>query len=64
MKLKSFDHMNCSLAQTLNVIGERRTCLIFRGFFGKRFKEFRRSIARIPRRAQTGSSEAFFRNGR
>jgi DNA-binding HxlR family transcriptional regulator len=46
MKLKSFDHMNCSLAQTLAVIGERWTLLILRdAFFGrKRFEEFQKSL--------------------
>jgi len=46
MKYKSFDHMNCSLAQTLNVIGERWTLLILRdAFFGaKRFGQFERSL--------------------
>jgi DNA-binding HxlR family transcriptional regulator len=46
MKLKSFDHMNCSLAQTLDVIGERWTLLILRdAFFGrKRFEEFQKSL--------------------
>ena len=46
MKYKSFDHMNCSLAQTLNVIGERWTLLILRDvFFGaKRFGQFERSL--------------------
>jgi DNA-binding HxlR family transcriptional regulator len=46
MKLKSFDHMNCSLAQTLEVIGERWTLLILRdAFFGiKRFDQFQRSL--------------------
>jgi DNA-binding HxlR family transcriptional regulator len=46
MKLKSFDHMNCSLAQTLEVIGERWTLLILRdAFFGrKRFEEFQKSL--------------------
>jgi len=38
--------MNCSLAQTLNVIGERWTLLILRdAFFGaKRFGQFERSL--------------------
>lgn len=37
MKLKRFDHMNCSLAQTLDIIGERWTLLILRDvFFGSR----------------------------
>lgn len=46
MKLKSFDHMNCSLAQTLDVIGERWTLLVLRdAFFGaKRFEEFQKSL--------------------
>jgi DNA-binding HxlR family transcriptional regulator len=46
MKLKSFDHMNCSLAQTLDVIGERWTLLILRdAFFGtRRFDQFQKSL--------------------
>jgi len=46
MKLKSFDHMNCALAQTLEVIGERWTLLILRdAFFGRRrFEEFQKSL--------------------
>ena len=46
MKYKSFDHLNCSLAQTLNVIGERWTLLILRdAFFGaRRFSQFQRSL--------------------
>ena len=46
MKYKTFDHMNCSLAQTLNIIGERWTLLILRdAFFGsKRFSQFERSL--------------------
>jgi DNA-binding HxlR family transcriptional regulator len=46
VKLKSFDHMNCSLAQTLDVIGERWTLLILReAFFGKkRFEEFQKGL--------------------
>ncbi|GAB3292264.1 winged helix-turn-helix transcriptional regulator [Parahaliea aestuarii] len=46
MKLKRFDDMNCSLAQTLDVIGERWTLLILRdAFFGaRRFSEFQRSL--------------------
>lgn len=46
MKLKSFDHMNCSLAQTLEVIGERWTLLILRdAFFGsKRFEAFQTNL--------------------
>ena len=46
MKLKSFDTMNCSLALTLDVIGERWTLLILReAFFGKkRFEEFQSGL--------------------
>lgn len=46
MKLKTFDHMNCSLAQTLDVIGERWTLLILRdAFFGtKRFQQFQSNL--------------------
>lgn len=46
MKHKSFDHLNCSLAQTLTVIGERWTLLILReAFFGtRRFNRFERNL--------------------
>ncbi len=46
MKLKTFDHFNCSLAQTLSVIGEHWTMLIIRdAFFGlRRFDEFHNSL--------------------
>lgn len=46
VKLTTFDHMNCSLAQTLDVIGERWTLLILRdAFFGvRRFDQFQRSL--------------------
>ncbi|MFP6805853.1 MAG: helix-turn-helix domain-containing protein [Pseudomonadales bacterium] len=46
MKYKSFAHMNCSLAQTLDIIGERWTLLILRdAFFGvKRFGHFQRRL--------------------
>ncbi len=46
MKYKRFDGMNCSLAQTLDLIGERWTLLILRdAFFGvKRFGHFQRSL--------------------
>lgn len=42
MKYKSFAHMNCSVAQTLEVIGERWTLLILRDAFRgvRRFEEF------------------------
>jgi DNA-binding HxlR family transcriptional regulator len=46
MKLKSFDQMNCSLAQAIEAIGERWTLLILReAFFGKRrFEEFQKGL--------------------
>ena len=46
MKLKNFDHLNCSLAQTLSVIGEHWTLLIIRDvFFGlRRFDEFQKDL--------------------
>lgn len=46
MKLKSFEHFNCSLAQTLSVIGEHWTLLIIRdAFFGlRRFAQFHKSL--------------------
>ncbi|MGD8416242.1 MAG: helix-turn-helix domain-containing protein [Pseudomonadales bacterium] len=46
MKLKSFEHFNCSLAQTLSVIGEHWTMMIIRdAFFGlKRFDEFQKDL--------------------
>lgn len=46
MKYKRFDEMNCSLAQTLDLIGERWTLLILRdAFLGvKRFGHFQRNL--------------------
>jgi DNA-binding HxlR family transcriptional regulator len=46
MKLKSFEHFNCSLAQTLSVVGEHWTMLIIRdAFFGvRRFDQFQKSL--------------------
>lgn len=46
MKHKKFDQMNCSLAQTLDIIGERWTLLILRdAFFGARkFSQFQESL--------------------
>ena len=46
MKLKSFEHLNCSLAQTLSVVGEHWTMLIIRdAFFGlRRFDQFQNSL--------------------
>jgi len=46
MKLKSFEQFNCSLAQTLSVIGEHWTLLIIRdAFFGlRRFEQFQKDL--------------------
>ncbi len=46
MKLKTFEHFNCSLAQTLSVIGEHWTMMIIRdAFFGiRRFDEFQKDL--------------------
>jgi DNA-binding HxlR family transcriptional regulator len=67
MKLKSFEHFNCSLAQTLSVIGEHWTMLIIRdAFFGlRRFDQFQKSLGiarnvlsdRLKKLVQTGVLE-------
>ncbi|TVS18031.1 MAG: transcriptional regulator [Gammaproteobacteria bacterium] len=67
MKLKSFSEMNCSLAQALEVVGERWTLLILRdAFFGiRRFEEFQRRLgiarnilsARLARLVEEGILE-------
>lgn len=46
MRLKSFQDMNCALAQTLEVVGERWTLLVLRdAFFGiRRFDDFQRRL--------------------
>ena len=46
MKYKSYEHMNCSVAQSLTVLGERWTLLILRDamFGAKRFVQFERSL--------------------
>ena len=46
MKLKSFDQFNCSLAQTLSVVGEHWSLLIVRdAFFGlTRFDQFQKKL--------------------
>ncbi|MFV0477957.1 MAG: winged helix-turn-helix transcriptional regulator [Parahaliea sp.] len=46
MKYKRFDHMKCSVAQTLDIIGERWSLLIIRDiFFGaRRFSQIQRSL--------------------
>ena len=46
MKYKKFDQMNCSLAQALDVIGERWTLLILRDAFlgARKFGQFQGSL--------------------
>ena len=46
MKYKKFDEMNCSLAQTLDIVGERWTLLILRdAFFGTcKFSQFQANL--------------------
>ncbi|MBT4494225.1 MAG: helix-turn-helix transcriptional regulator [Gammaproteobacteria bacterium] len=46
MKLKSFKGMNCSLAQTLNIVGERWSLLIIRdiSFGTTHFDEIQKSL--------------------
>ncbi|MEE4298690.1 MAG: helix-turn-helix domain-containing protein [Pseudomonadales bacterium] len=46
MKLKSYSDMDCSLAQTLEIVGERWTLLILRdAFFGiRRFEQFQKRL--------------------
>ena len=46
MRRTSFEHMNCSVAKTLEVVGEWWTMLILRDAFRgvRRFEEFQRSL--------------------
>lgn len=46
MKYKTFDHMNCSLAQTLDIVGERWTLLILRDAFlgARKFSHFQENL--------------------
>lgn len=67
MKLKSFQHMDCSLAQALEIVGERWTLLVLRdAFFGvHRFDDFQRRLgiarnilsARLARLVEEGILE-------
>ena len=59
MKRKSFGHMNCSIAQTLDVVGDPWTLLIVRdALFGTtRFDDFQRSLG-IPRATLAARLEA------
>jgi DNA-binding HxlR family transcriptional regulator len=64
MKRKSFGHMNCSIAQTLDVVGDPWTLLIVRdALFGTtRFDDFQRSLA-IPRATLTSRLDALVEHG-
>ena len=46
MSQRSFEHLNCSVAQSLNILGERWALLIIRDalFGAKRFVQFERSL--------------------
>jgi len=46
MKAKAYEHLNCSAAQALNVVGERWALLIIRDamFGARRFVQFERSL--------------------
>jgi DNA-binding HxlR family transcriptional regulator len=46
MKYKKFNQMNCSLAQTLDIVGERWTLLILRDAFlgARRFSQFQENL--------------------
>jgi len=46
MRLKSFSDMNCTIARTLDVVGERWTLLVLRETFlgTRRFEDFRRRL--------------------
>ena len=64
MKRKSLGHMNCSIAQTLDVVGDPWTLLIVReALFGTtRFDDFQRSLG-IPRATLAARLEALVEHG-
>ena len=64
MKRTSLGHMNCSIAQTLDVVGDPWTLLIVRdALFGiKRFDDFRRSLD-IPRATLTSRLDSLVEHG-
>lgn len=64
MKRTSLGHMNCSIAQTLDVVGDPWTLLIVRdALFGiTRFDEFRRSLD-IPRATLTSRLDTLVEHG-
>ena len=64
MKRTSLAHMNCSIAQTLDVVGDPWTLLIVRdALFGiERFDDFRRSLG-IPRATLTSRLDTLVEHG-
>ncbi len=64
MKRKPLGHMNCSIAQTLDVVGDPWTLLIVRdALFGTtRFEDFRRSLG-IPRATLTTRLDTLVEHG-
>lgn len=64
MKRTSFGHVNCSIAQTLDVVGDPWTLLVVRdAFFGvTRFEDFRRSLD-IPRATLTSRLDTLVEHG-
>ncbi len=64
MKRTSLVHMNCSIAQTLDVVGDPWTLLIVRdALFGiSRFDDFRRSLD-IPRATLTSRLDTLVEHG-
>ncbi len=64
MKYKNYDHLNCSVAQSLNILGERWTLLIIRDalFGAKRFVQFERSLG-ISRNILTARLNALVEQG-
>lgn len=64
MRRAPLDHMHCSVAQTLDVVGDPWTLLIVRdALFGiTRFDEFRRSLG-IPRATLTARLDTLVEHG-
>ena len=64
MKRTSLGHMNCSIAQTLDVVGDPWTLLVVRdALFGTtRFDDFRRSLG-IPRATLTSRLDTLVEHG-
>jgi DNA-binding HxlR family transcriptional regulator len=64
MKRKSLGHMNCSIAQALDVVGDPWTLLVVRdALFGTtRFDDFQRNLE-IPRATLTSRLDALVEHG-